>query len=76
MSKDGLKSKVKPGKAVVVSGTSARPSYSDTPVDLSADDKDLVLEYSGNSGLFLSFAIGGKRKLCYLLTCWSWPPSC
>ncbi|XP_067036053.1 uncharacterized protein [Acropora muricata] len=47
MSKDGLmKSRVKPGKAVVVSGTSARPSYSDTPVDLSADDKDLVLEYS------------------------------
>lgn len=63
MSKDGLmKSRVKPGKAVVVSGTSARPSYSDTPVDLSADDKDLVLEYSGNSGLFLSFVIGGKRK--------------
>lgn len=49
MSKDGLmKSRVKPGRAVVVSGTSARPPYSDTPVDLLADDKDLVMEYSGN----------------------------
>lgn len=49
MSKDGLmKSRVKPGRAVVVSGTSARPPYSDTPVDLLAYDKDLVMEYSGN----------------------------
>ena len=63
MSKDGLmKSRVKPGKAVVVSGTSARPSYSDTPVDLSADDKDLVLEYSGNSGLFLSLVMEVREK--------------
>lgn len=63
MSKDGLmKSRVKPGKAVVVSGTSARPSYSDTPVDLSADDKDLVLEYSGNSGLFLNLVMEVREK--------------
>lgn len=34
------------GRAVLVSGTSTQLPYGDAPVDLSSDDKDLVLEYS------------------------------
>ena len=41
----------KPGRAVVLSGTSREPPYGDVPVDLSSDDKDLVMEYSGKSKL-------------------------
>ena len=38
----------KPGRAVVISGESTEPPFDDVPVDLSADHKDLVMEYSGN----------------------------
>ena len=38
----------KPGRAVVISGGSTEPQLNDVPVDLSADHKDLVMEYSGN----------------------------
>ncbi|XP_022781849.1 dentin sialophosphoprotein-like isoform X2 [Stylophora pistillata] len=36
----------KPGRAVVISGGSTKPQLDDVPVDLSADHKDLVMEYS------------------------------
>ena len=51
--KEGLnkRSMSKPGRAVVLSGTSTEPPYGDVPVDLSSDDKDLVMEYSGKSKL-------------------------
>lgn len=48
LSKRGMS---KPGRAVVLSGTSTDPPYSDVPVDLSSDDKDLVMEYSGKANL-------------------------
>lgn len=38
----------KPGHAVVISGGSTEPPFDDVPVNLSADHKDLVMEYSGN----------------------------
>ena len=43
------------GRAVLVSGTSTQLPYGDAPVDLSSDDKDLVLEYSGNCKSILSW---------------------
>ena len=33
---------------MVISGGSTEPQLDDVPVDLSADHKDLVMEYSGN----------------------------
>ena len=33
---------------MVISGGSTEPHLDDVPVDLSADHKDLVMEYSGN----------------------------
>ncbi|KAJ7385264.1 Amyloid-beta A4 precursor protein-binding A member 1 [Desmophyllum pertusum] len=36
----------KPGRVVVISGESTEPPFDDVPVDLSADHKDLVMEYS------------------------------
>ena len=47
--KEGQKGKgtSQPGRAVIVSGTSTEPPFDDVPVDLSSDDKDLVMEYSG-----------------------------
>ena len=41
----------KPGHAVVITGGSTEPPFDDVPVDLSADHKDLVMEYSGNAGI-------------------------
>ena len=41
----------KPGHAVVISGGSMEPPVDDVPVDLSADHKDLVMEYSGNADI-------------------------
>ena len=51
--KEGLNKRgmSKPGRAVVLSGTSTEPPYSDVPVDLSSDDKNLVMEYSGKANL-------------------------
>lgn len=42
-----------PGKAIVVSGTSMELPYDDMPVDLSSDDKDLVMEYPGKDNLIV-----------------------
>ena len=51
--KEGLKRRgvSKPGHAVVVSGASTEPPYDDVPVDLSSEDKDLVMEYSGKENV-------------------------
>ena len=38
----------KPGHVVMISGGSTEPQLDDVPVELSADHKDLVMEYSGN----------------------------
>lgn len=53
--KGGLKKRSMntPGKAVVVSGTSMELPYDDMPVDLSSDDKDLVMEYPGKDNLIV-----------------------
>lgn len=55
MEKGGLKKRSMntPGKAVVVSGTSMELPYDDMPVDLSSDDKDLVMEYPGKDNLIV-----------------------
>ena len=49
--KGGLKKRVmsKPGHPVLVSGTTTEPPFDDVPVDISSDDKDLVMEYSGKT---------------------------
>ena len=41
----------KPGHAVIISGESTEPPYGDVPVDLSADHRDLVMEYSGSADI-------------------------
>ena len=57
MEKEGLKKRgmSTPGRAVVVSGTSMELPYDDMPVDLSSDDKDLVMEYLGKDRVCATF---------------------
>lgn len=38
----------KPGHPVLVTGASTEPAFNGVPVNMSSDDKELVMEYSGN----------------------------
>ena len=38
----------KPGHPVLVTGATTEPAFNGVPVNMSSDDKELVMEYSGN----------------------------
>ena len=40
---------------MIISGGSTEPPFDDVPVDLSADHKDLVMEYSGKAAMLVQY---------------------